>query len=162
TTAAIPGKQSPLLVTAAAVEGMKPGSVIVDLAAERGGNCELSEADQQVERHGVTILGPTNLPAEVPQHASQMFSKNIVTLLLHLTKDGSLHLDLEDEITRETVAAHRGEVTNPRMREILGLEPLTTTEPKAAEQLPTDTAPPPIPFDDDDEETGEINPKAVE
>ncbi len=162
TTAAIPGKQSPLLVTATAVEGMKPGSVIVDLAAERGGNCELSEADQQVERHGVTILGPTNLPAEVPQHASQMFSKNIVTLLLHLTKDGSLHLDLEDEITRETVAVHRGEVTNPRMREILGLEPLTTTEPKAAEQLPTDTAPPPIPFDDDDEETGEINPKAVE
>ena len=162
TTAAIPGKQSPLLVTAAAVEGMKPGSVIVDLAAERGGNCELSEADQQVERHGVTILGPTNLPAEVPQHASQMFSKNIVTLLLHLTKEGSLHLDLEDEITRETVAVHRGEVTNPRMREILGLEPLTTTEPKATEQLPTDTAPPPIPFDDDDDETGEINPKAVE
>jgi NAD(P) transhydrogenase subunit alpha len=159
TTAAIPGRQSPLLVTAAAVEGMQPGSVIVDLAAERGGNCELSEADQQIERHGVTILGPTNLPAEIPQHASQMFAKNIATLLLHLTKDGALHLDLEDEITRETMAAHGGEVTNARMREILGLKPLAKPkpdpEPESDAQPPTDAAPPPIPFDDDDADESE-------
>jgi NAD(P) transhydrogenase subunit alpha len=121
TTAAIPGKESPLLVTAEAVRGMRPGSVIVDLAAERGGNCELSQADQTVVEHGVTILGPTNLPAEVPQHASQMFAKNVTTFLLHLTEAGRLNLNLEDEIIRETLLVHRGEVVNSRVREILGL-----------------------------------------
>ncbi len=149
TTAAIPGKQSPLLVTADAVKGMKPGSVIVDLAAERGGNCELSEPDQRVERHGVTILGPTNLPAEVPTHASQMFAKNVATLLLHLTKDGALHLDMNDEITRETMACCDGEVTNLRMREILGQQPLA--KPPAS-RTAADAALAPIPFDDSDEE----------
>jgi len=130
TTAAIPGRQSPLLVTADAVKGMKPGSVIVDLAAERGGNCELSQADQTVVEQGVTILGPTNLPGEVPRDASNMFAKNVATLLLHLCEEGTLELDLEDEITRDTMATHDGQVTNARMRDILGLEPLP--EPVAA------------------------------
>ena len=124
TTAAIPGRQSPLLVTADAVKGMKRGSVIVDLAAERGGNCELSQADKTVVEHGVTILGPTNLPGEVPRDASSMFGKNVATLLLHLCDEGTLKLDLDDEITRETMATHDGQVTNARMRGILGQEPL--------------------------------------
>ena len=91
TTAAIPGKPSPRLITAEAVAGMQPGSVIVDLAAERGGNCELTVADERVVQHGVTLLGPTNLPAEVPYHASQMFAKNVATFLAHLLKDGQHH-----------------------------------------------------------------------
>lgn len=131
TTAAIPGRQSPLLITAEAVEGMQPGSVIVDLAAERGGNCELTEADQRVVKHGVTLLGPTNLPSEIPYHASQMFSKNVTTLLQHLIKDGEMALDLTDEITRETLIAQNGEVTNNRVRELLGLEPIQVNEPEA-------------------------------
>ena len=121
TTAAIPGKESPLLVTAEAVRGMRAGSVIVDLAAERGGNCELSQADRTVVEHGVTILGPTNLPSEVPQHASQMFAKNLTTFLLHLTEAGRLNLNLEDEIICDTLLVHRGEFVNSRLREILGL-----------------------------------------
>ena len=121
TTAAIPGKQSPLLVTEEAVQGMQPGSVIVDLAAERGGNCELSDPDQTVVRHGVTILGPTNLAAEVPLHASQMYAKNIASLLSHLTKEGRIELDMKDEITRDTLVCRNGEVTHPRLRELLSL-----------------------------------------
>ena len=131
TTAAIPGRQSPLLITADAVKGMQPGSVIVDLAAERGGNCELTEADQRVVKHGITLLGPTNLPSEIPFHASQMFSKNVTTLLQHLVKDGDMELDLTDEITRDTLIAHDGEVTNNRVRDLLGLEPIPTEEPEA-------------------------------
>jgi NAD(P) transhydrogenase subunit alpha len=119
TTAAIPGKRSPVLVTAEMVEGMQPGSVIVDLAAERGGNCELTRADQTVTAHGVTILGPTNLPATVPYHASQMYAKNITTFVQHLVKDGALAFDLDDEITRETLVTHKGDVTQPRVKEIV-------------------------------------------
>ncbi len=103
---------------------MKAGSVIVDLAAERGGNCELTQADQVVVEHGVTILGPTNLPSEVPQHASQMFAKNLVTFLLSLTKEGELDIDLNDEVIRDTLATKDGQVQNARLREMLGLEPL--------------------------------------
>ena len=128
TTAAIPGKPSPRLVTADAVAGMQPGSVIIDLAAERGGNCELSCADQRVIQHGVTILGPTNLPAEVPYHASQMFAKNVATFLLHLIKKGQLQLNLQDEITRETLLTHQGQVTHSRVRGLLNLEPLPSPE----------------------------------
>jgi len=95
TTAAVPGKKAPLLVTAAMVQGMQPGSVIVDLAAERGGNCELTRPGETVVEHGVTILGPVNLPATVPFHASQMFAKNITTLLHLLIKDGKLNIDME-------------------------------------------------------------------
>ena len=127
-TAAIPGKPSPLLITAEAVERMQSGSVIVDLGAERGGNCALTKADQTVVEHGVTILGPTNLPAEVPHHASQMVAKNLVTFLLHLTSDGELDIDFKDEIIRETLAAKDGQVQNKRLRDMLDLGPLTLPE----------------------------------
>jgi H+-translocating NAD(P) transhydrogenase subunit alpha len=123
-TAAIPGKRSPVLLTAAAVNKMKSGSVIVDLAAERGGNCELTQPDQTVVVNGVTILGPTNLPAEVPQHASQMYAKNLATFLLLLTKQGQLEIDLKDEVIRDTLIAKDGQVQNQRMRDILDLGPL--------------------------------------
>jgi NAD(P) transhydrogenase subunit alpha len=119
TTAAIPGKKSPVLVTAEMVAGMAPGSVIVDLAAERGGNCELTQADTTVEAHGVTILGPTNLPSEAPYHASQMFAKNITTFLDNLAPKGALKVNLEDEIIRETLVARGGKIANTRVQEIL-------------------------------------------
>jgi NAD(P) transhydrogenase subunit alpha len=124
TTAAIPGKPSPLLVTAEAVERMQPGSVIVDLAAERGGNCALTKADQRVTEFGVTILGPTNLPGDLPYHASQMFSGNVTAFLLNLVKKGQVVLNCDDEIIRETLAAHEGQVAHPRLRELLGLPKL--------------------------------------
>jgi NAD(P) transhydrogenase subunit alpha len=123
-TAAVPGRRSPLLITADAVRRMAKGSVIVDLAAERGGNCELTKADQVVVESGVTILGPTNLPSEVPQHASQMFAKNLVTFLQSLTKKGELVIDLKDEVIRDTLAAKDSQVQNPRLREMLNLGPL--------------------------------------
>jgi NAD(P) transhydrogenase subunit alpha len=132
TTAAVPGKKAPVLVTAEMVKGMAPGSVIVDLAAERGGNCELTQADQTVVKHGVTIIGPSNLPSTVPYHASQMYSKNIATLLAHLVKEGRLELDMEDEITREIVVTRDGEVVQPRVRELLGLPPT----PSQTEEVP--------------------------
>ncbi len=131
-TAAIPGRQSPLLITDDAVAGMQPGSVIVDMAAERGGNCGLSEPDQTVVRHGVTILGPTNLAADVPYHASQMYAKNILTFLLNMTKDGQPQIDLGDEVIRETLVTRDGQLVNERMRSLLDLEPL---------QPPTDESP---------------------
>jgi NAD(P) transhydrogenase subunit alpha len=115
TTAAIPGKQSPLLVTAEAVAAMQPGSVIVDLAAERGGNCALTKADARVIAHGVTILGPTNLPADVPLHASQMFGGNVTALLKLLVVGGQLVLNREDDIIRETLVTHDGQVVHPRL-----------------------------------------------
>ena len=132
-TAAIPGRQSPLLLTADAVRGMAPGSVIVDLAAERGGNCELSEPDQRVVEHGVVILGPTNLPAEVAYHASQMFSNNVTKFLLNMVHEGNVELNLDDEIVRDTLVAHAGDVSSPRIRELLGLPALPTETPTAAE-----------------------------
>jgi NAD(P) transhydrogenase subunit alpha len=119
TTASIPGKKSPVLITAEAVAGMSPGSVIVDIAAERGGNCELTKADEVVHAHGVTILGPTNLPATVPYHASQLYAKNITTFLQHLVKDGAVRFDLEDEITRETLVTHKTEVVHERIRNLV-------------------------------------------
>ncbi len=122
TTALIPGKTAPILVTAEAVAGMSPGSVVVDLAAERGGNCELTQADETiVTDSGVTILGPTNLPSTVPYHASQMYAKNISTLLLHLVKEGALAVDMDDEITAGTLVARDGAVVHPRIRDLLGM-----------------------------------------
>jgi NAD(P) transhydrogenase subunit alpha len=121
TTAAIPGKKSPILVTEDMVKGMSPGSVIVDMAAERGGNVELTQAGKTIEAHGVTIMGPTNLPSTVPYHASQMYAKNISTYLLHLLKEGAVVLDMEDEITRETVVCRDGAIVHPRVAEILGI-----------------------------------------
>ena len=119
TTALIPGRPAPVLVTGEMVAGMAPGSVVVDLAAERGGNVEPSAPDQVVVVHGVTVLGPTNLPSTVPYHASQMYAKNLSTLLLHLIADGRLQLDMEDEITRGTLVSHDGEVVHPRVRALL-------------------------------------------
>jgi len=110
TTAAIPGKRAPILITADAVGGMKPGSVIVDLAVETGGNCELSEAGTEVRRNGVLILGPVNLPSTLPLHASQMYARNISSFLLHVARDGKLVVDFDDEIIRETCVTHAGEV----------------------------------------------------
>jgi NAD(P) transhydrogenase subunit alpha len=110
TTALIPGKPAPILVTADAVRGMKPGSVIVDLAAEAGGNCELTEAGTERVEHGVALLGPVNLPSTLPHHASQMYSRNISSFLLHLVKDGAVQLDFEDDIIRNTCVTHAGEV----------------------------------------------------
>jgi NAD(P) transhydrogenase subunit alpha len=136
TTAAIPGKTSPLLITAAAVEGMKPGSVIVDLAAERGGNCELSEADQRVEKYGVVLLGPTNLPAEIPYHASQMYSNNMTKYLLNMVKDGKINLDVEDEIIRDTLITRDGEIVHARVRELLDMSPLPEPAKKNAQSEP--------------------------
>lgn len=115
TTAAIPGKKSPVLVTADMVATMAAGSVIVDLAAERGGNCELTKADEIVRAHGVTILGPTNLPSEAPYHASQMFAKNITNFLNNLAPKGAMTINMEDEIIRETLVARDGKIVHPRL-----------------------------------------------
>ena len=125
-TAAVPGKKAPILITADMVAGMAPGSVIVDLAAERGGNCELTKPGETVTAHGVTIQGPENLPTTVPYHASQMWSKNVATFLLHLVKKGELTLDMDDEITKETMMTQNGEVVLARIREALGLPALST------------------------------------
>lgn len=133
TTAAVPGKKSPELITGEMVEGMAPGSVIVDLAAERGGNCRLTRPDEVVTEHGVTILGPTNLAATVPHHASQMYSRNVQTFLLHLIKDGQLHFDMDDEITNDTMLTRDGRIVQRRVREVLGLEaPEPDSVPQAA------------------------------
>jgi len=110
TTAAIPGKRAPVLVTRAAVHGMRPGAVIVDLAAESGGNCEVTQAGTTVVEQGVTVVGPVNLPATLPQHASQMYARNVATFLGHITKDGALQLDFADEITKGTCVTHDGKV----------------------------------------------------
>jgi NAD(P) transhydrogenase subunit alpha len=124
TTAAIPGKKSPVLITADAVKGMRPGSVIVDLAAERGGNCELTKADETVVVHGVTILGPTNLAAEVPYHASQMYSKNILTFFTSLLKDGKVTINLDDEVCRDTLVTRDGQVVNERIKALVAPAPV--------------------------------------
>jgi NAD(P) transhydrogenase subunit alpha len=119
TTAAVPGKRAPVLVTTAMVEGMAPGSVVIDLAAESGGNCELTQAGQRVAHQGVTILGPVNLASTVPYHASQMYAKNITTFLGHLIdKEGKLALNAEDEITRETMMTCGGQVVHARLKEL--------------------------------------------
>jgi H+-translocating NAD(P) transhydrogenase subunit alpha len=114
TTAAVPGKKAPLLVTAEMVKGMAPGSVIVDLAAERGGNCELTQPGQTTVHGGVSLLGPLNVPAEIPYHASQLYAKNIASFLSLLVKGGKLELDMEDEIIRATLVAQGGKVQDPR------------------------------------------------
>ncbi|MDJ0787483.1 MAG: Re/Si-specific NAD(P)(+) transhydrogenase subunit alpha [Myxococcota bacterium] len=123
TTALVPGREAPLLITDEAVAGMKPGSIVVDLAAANGGNCAPSKADQEVDVGGVKVLGPTNLPSDLPLNASQMFSKNLVTFLQHLAPEGELVMDLEDEITKGALLVYEGEVTNAMVREKLGLAP---------------------------------------
>jgi len=125
TAAVIPGKKSPVLVTADMVARMAPGSVIVDLAAERGGNCELTQAGKTVREHGVTIIGQFNIASNVPYHASQMYAKNLSAFLLNLVKDGKLQINEKDEIHRETLLTQGGEIVNARVREFVGLKPLT-------------------------------------
>ncbi len=120
TAAVVLGKKAPVLVTAEMIAGMTPGSIVIDLASERGGNCELTRPDESVDVNGVTILGPTNLPSSVPQHASEMFSRNVTAFLRNLVKDGKPQLDSDDEILRETLVARGGVVLHPRVRELLG------------------------------------------
>jgi NAD(P) transhydrogenase subunit alpha len=117
TTAVIPGKKAPILVTAEMVRAMAPGSVIFDLAAERGGNCELTRAGETVVENGVSILGRVNVASGIPYHASQMYARNISTFLLHLVKDGKLQLNTEDDIVRETLVTQDGKVVNKRVLE---------------------------------------------
>ncbi|MYI82816.1 MAG: NAD(P)(+) transhydrogenase (Re/Si-specific) subunit alpha, partial [Chloroflexi bacterium] len=128
-TAAVPGSAAPLLVTADAVGRMRDGSVIVDLAAETGGNCELTRAGEAVNAEGVTILGPLNLPADLPFDASQMYARNVSAFLEHVLQDGALALDRDDEIVSGALVAHGGQVVHPRVREQLGLAAL---EPQPA------------------------------
>jgi len=116
TTALVPGRPAPRLVTGETVAGMRPGSVIVDLAAEAGGNCELTEPDQVVVRHGVTIHGPTNLPATLPVHASQLYARNVTELLRELVKDGALALDFDDEVVKGACVTHGGQVVNEAVK----------------------------------------------
>jgi H+-translocating NAD(P) transhydrogenase subunit alpha len=123
TTALIPGRPAPELVTEEMVLDMKPGSVIVDLAAENGGNCTLTEPGCDFIKHNVRILGPVNLPASMPLHASQLYSKNVINLLNLLIKDGNLNLDMEDEIVAGTLITHDGQITNARVRDVI--EPQT-------------------------------------
>jgi NAD(P) transhydrogenase subunit alpha len=124
TTAVIPGKASPILVTKEMVEGMAPGSVIVDLAAERGGNCELTKLGEIIVEHGVTIVGTINLASAVPYHASMMYAKNVSAFLVHMIKDGKFQYNAEDQIMRETILTRGGEIVNPRVREFFKLPAL--------------------------------------
>jgi H+-translocating NAD(P) transhydrogenase subunit alpha len=132
TAAVIPGKEPPLLVTKDMVASMAPGSVIVDLASERGGNCELTKAAETVVEHGVTIIGTFNLASSVPYHASQMYARNLSAFLLHLVRDGRLQLNLEDEIVRETLLTKDGEVFNARVREFFSLPALPAASKEVA------------------------------
>jgi NAD(P) transhydrogenase subunit alpha len=127
TAAVIPGKKSPVLVTADMVKSMAPGSVIVDLAAERGGNCELTKPDEITVVHDVTIIGEYNLAASVPYHASQMYARNVSAFLQLLAKDGNVQLNMKDEIIRETLLTHNGEIVNARVREFFSLPALQTS-----------------------------------
>jgi NAD(P) transhydrogenase subunit alpha len=122
TTAAVPGQQAPILLTREMVAGMPRGSVVFDLAAERGGNCELTHPGRTIIEAGVTIMGPLNVPSTVPYHASQMYARNITTFLKHLIRDKALTIDLDDEITRETLVTHSGEIVHPRVRSLAGKE----------------------------------------
>ena len=119
TTAAVPGRRAPLLVTGDMVKGMRPGSVIVDLAAETGGNVELTQAGKDVDVAGVTIIGTRNVPATMPLATSQLFARNVANLLLHLVKDGAITLDFEDEITKGGCVTHGGEIVNERAKQLL-------------------------------------------
>jgi len=125
TTAVVPGKKAPVLVTTEMVRGMAPGSVIVDLAAERGGNCELTRAGETIVDGGVTVIGQINLASTVPYHASSLYARNITAFLLHLVKDGKMNLKLDDEITRDTLLTRGGEIVNGRVREFFSLPALT-------------------------------------
>lgn len=127
TTAVVPGKKAPILVTAEMVKGMAPGSVVLDLAAERGGNCELTRPGETTVEHGVTIIGPINLAGGVPYHASQMYAKNLTSFLTNLVKDGKVRPPESDDIIRDTLLTQGGEVVNARVREMLGMPALVAS-----------------------------------
>jgi NAD(P) transhydrogenase subunit alpha len=130
TTAAVPGRRAPVLVSADMVRRMRPGSVIVDLAAETGGNVELTVPGEERDIDGVAIIGTRNIPSTVPVHASQLYSRNVTNLLLHLVKDGKVVLDFEDEITKGTCVTHAGEIVNERAREMMRSAQEQGPEPK--------------------------------
>ena len=123
TAALVRGRHAPILITEEMVRGMRPGSVIVDLASAQGGNCALTEADRDVVRHGVTILGPTNLPSTMPFHSSQMYARTVTNFLMHLLQDGKIRLDLNDEMTRATLVTHQGEIVSEALKAIFGVGP---------------------------------------
>ncbi len=134
TTAAVPGKKAPILVTEEMVQGMAPGSVVVDLAAERGGNCDLTQPGETVVAHGVTVVGPENLPSSVPKHASQMYAQNVVNFLEHLMDHGGLaEPEAEDQIVGETMLTRDGQVVHAKVRELLGEAPVETTSTSEAD-----------------------------
>ena len=120
TTAAVPGRRAPLLVTGDMVKAMRPGSVVVDLAAETGGNVELTQVGKDVDVGGVTIIGTRNMPSTMPLHASQLFARNVMNLLLHLVKDGVITLDFQDQITKGSCVTHGGEIVNERAKQVVG------------------------------------------
>ena len=119
TTAQVPGRRAPLLVTEEAMKGMKRGSVVIDLAASTGGNCAISKADEIVEQAGVTILAPTNLAASVPVHASQLYSRNVTAFLGLLIRDGELNIDMADDVVGPSCVTHQGQVVNARVASAL-------------------------------------------
>jgi len=122
TTAQVPGRRAPILITADAVRNMQPGSVIVDLAGDSGGNCELTQAGQTVVENGVRIIAPVNLPSDMAAHASQLYAKNVENLLKLLVNDeGQLNLDFDDEIVAGACLTHEGEIRNDRAREAAGV-----------------------------------------
>ena len=124
TAAVVPGRKSPILVTKEMVDGMAPGSVIVDLAAERGGNCEVTRGEEEVIEHGVMVIGAINLASTVPYHASQMYARNVTAFLQNLVKDGKLQMNMQDEIIRDTLLTQGGEIVNARLREFYKLPAL--------------------------------------
>jgi NAD(P) transhydrogenase subunit alpha len=126
TTAAVPGRKAPILITTDMVGAMARGSVIVDVAAERGGNCELTLPGRTIVHRGVSILGPMNLPSTIPYHASQMYSANVVAFLKHLLKDETLTPNLKDEIVRETLVTYNGEIVNEQVRDTVALFTVAT------------------------------------
>ncbi len=141
TTALVPGRPAPRLISAETVAAMPPGSVIIDLAAENGGNCELTQKGKVVVEHGVTIIGPTNLPSDVPTHASQMYARNVQSLLGLLVKDGQLNLDFSDDIIDATCLTHNGEIRYGPVRERLGLPPLEAPEPEPEPEAASEPEP---------------------
>jgi NAD(P) transhydrogenase subunit alpha len=127
--AAVPGRRAPVLVSEDMLRDMRPGSVIVDLAAEQGGNCEASEAGRDVVRHGVTVLAPLSLATTIPHHASQLYARNVANFVVNMVKKGELQLDADDEIVRDSMLTRGGEIVHPRVREALSLAPLPAPQP---------------------------------
>jgi len=119
TTALVPGKKAPILVSEEMVKNMRPGSVVLDMATEFGGNCEISERGKTIKKFGVSIIGESNLPSLVPTHASEMYSKNILSLILHIGKEGKVTLNLDDEIIKGSLITHNGEIINQRLKDII-------------------------------------------